>query len=373
MNIQTLSCDICGYRDRYSINPIHEHPELDLGGVPLNIWTPEYFLETVQELKADNTKRGIQRYHAQIPIKLCDNIVSSEGNTPLFNLGGFYLKDESTNPTGSFKDRGMAALMSEAADKGIKKIAIPSTGNAAISLGYYGNRAGIETLVFIPANTPDEKVKKIREYSEMITDSDLIESYEHFFRFCKENKETYNGFPANNIAYLQGLKTTAYELFIQLGDSIPDYVIVPVGSGGNLVGLYYGFKDLMVMGLSDKMPRLVSVQLSGADPITQGVRKNQTEELLVLNCLPQTRAEAISSDTCFNYFKIMEILAETNGRALSVTEDDINRSPEYNLEYSSRCVFPALEILRLQIADNNGDKMNFDKIVLIGTAIKKGD
>jgi len=369
MTIQMLSCDVCNYNEPYSINPTHEHPELELGGVPVNIWTPIYPLDRSQRLVVEDTKKGIDRFQALIPVSLDETVISNEGNTPLIKIDGAYLKDESHNPTGSFKDRGIAALVSEAVYHGVKRIAVPSTGNAAISLGYYGNRAGIETIVFIPTNTPEEKVKQIRKNSEIIRDPDLIESYEHFFRFCKKNTDVHNGFPSNNIAYLQGLKTTAYELFMQLGKTIPDYVIVPVGSGGNIVGIYYGFRDLVKIGVSDKMPHLVTVQLEGADPITQGFRKNQREDLLVLDLLPETRAEAIASDTCFNYFKILNILSETDGTAISVNEDEIDNSPEYNLEYSSRSVFAGLEkLLRANKTINE-----LGNVVLIGTASNRGD
>jgi len=364
MNITNLSCDICGYEEKYSINPVHEHPELELGGVPLNIWTPKYNLKKIKNILINNSQKGIMKFNNLIPINLNKNIVSNEGNTPLIKIDGAYLKDESNNPTGSFKDRGIASLVSEAIYYGIKTIAIPSTGNAAISLGYYGTRAGIETIVFIPSNTSFEKIEKIKNNSEIIMDSNIIESYEHFFRFCKKNKEIYNGFPANNIAYLQGLKTISYELFIQLNDNVPDSIIIPVGSGGNLVGIYYGFKDLVSIGLAKKMPRLISVQLNDADPITQGFIKNQTDKLLILNSIPQTKAEAIASDTCFNYFKILNIFLETGGEAISVSEKEIENSFEYNLEYSSRAIFPALK----KLSKNNVD---FGNVVLIGTASKK--
>src|SRR3989344_4271864 len=202
MTIQMLSCDVCNYNEPYSINPTHEHPELELGGVPVNIWTPIYPLDRSQRLVVEDTKKGIDRFQALIPVSLDETVISNEGNTPLIKIDGAYLKDESHNPTGSFKDRGIAALVSEAVYHGVKRIAVPSTGNAAISLGYYGNRAGIETIVFIPTNTPEEKVKQIRKNSEIIRDPDLIESYEHFFRFCKKNTDVHNGFPSNNIAYL---------------------------------------------------------------------------------------------------------------------------------------------------------------------------
>jgi len=377
MNIETLSCDICNHKEPYSRNPTHEHSELELGGVPVSIWTPEYHLPKDNEIKISRVNKGISKFSRYIPVHLDKKIVSNEGNTPLVKCSEFpantysevYIKDESHNPTGSFKDRGIAALVSEASYSGMKKIAIPSTGNAAISLGYYGNRAGIGTIVFIPQDTPRSKVNQIEKHSEIISDRNIIESYEHFFRFCKKNKEVYNGFPANNIYYLQGLKTTAYEIFMQLGNRIPDQVIIPVGSGGNFVGLYHGFRDLMNMCITKKMPRFVSVQLQDADPITVGFREKQLDRLMVLDSIPKTKAEAIASDTCFNYFKILKIISETKGHAISVSEAEIENAPIMNFEYSSMSVFPAFE----KLAAKKDRYNDLGVVVLICTASNKGD
>ncbi|MBW2996181.1 pyridoxal-phosphate dependent enzyme [Candidatus Woesearchaeota archaeon] len=361
MKIDYLSCDVCSFRAN---NPNeHKHPELSIGGVPMNIWTPSYTLP--QSLTSD--EKGIKRFKNCIPFDIVDKITDEEGSTPLLKLReGIYLKDEGKNPTQSFKDRGMVMLVSDALSSGKNRIAIPSTGNAAISLGYYASKAGLESIVFVPEDTPTPKKEKLEKQSEVIYDQDLIRSYEHFFEFCGSDDSVYNGFPVTNLPYSQGLKTIAYEIFLQMQD-IPDLVVIPVGSGGNIVAQYYGFNDLVDMGLTDKMPKFVTVQIQGADPITQGYTIENRMDIVVIENPIESKAEAIASDTCFNFFKIMDILSKTKGVAVSVTDQQIEATHEQelpDLEFSSRSVYASLEEL-------GNIKKEDDIIVLIATADNK--
>ena len=363
MRISYLLCDICGFKGR---NPAeHEHRKLEMGGVPMNIWTLVYLLPN--SLKLDTNCKGIARYKEYIPFEIREEVVDEECHTPLIRLQeGLFLKDESQNPTQSFKDRGMVMLVSDALEAGKKKIAIPSTGNAAISLSYYADKAGLKSLVFIPEDTPLLKKEQIEKHSTVIYDKDLVGSYEHFFDFCKSDDSVYNGFPVTNLPYSQGIKTIAYEIFLQMG-GVPDWVIVPVGSGGNIVAQYQGFKDLEDMGLTDKMPRFATVQIRGADPITLGYRTKQYNDIVLIENPVKSKAEAIASDTCFNYFKIMNILDKTKGIVLSVTDDEIMKTYDQDLpdiEFSSRSVYAALNKLKY-------NQKNKEDIVLIATARKR--
>lgn len=361
MKISYLSCDICGFEGK---NPTeHEHRELEICGVPMNIWTLVYSLPN--SLKLDTDCKGIARYKEYIPFKIREEVVDEEGHTPLIRLGeGLFLKDESQNPTQSFKDRGMVMLVSDALKAGKKKVAIPSTGNAAISLGYYADKAGLESIVFTPEDTPLSKKEQIKKRSIAIYDKDLAKSYEHFFDFCRTDDSVYNGFPVTNLPYSQGVKTIAYEIFLQM-DNVPDWVVIPVGSGGNIVAQYQGFKDLKEMSLTDKMPKFATVQIRGADPITLGYRTKQYNDIILIETPTKSKAEAIASDTCFNYFKIMHILDKTKGEAISVTDSEIDQVDSFNsLEYSSRSVFPALNHLSKKFGQ-------LGSVVLLATAANK--
>jgi len=373
MRISELTCDICEFRGPYKkASSSHAHPELEIGGVPLNIWTPHYKLPSNQKNLRVKDRPGVLRFSDYLPRTKYDFSLN-EGNTPLIEieLAGIharcYLKDEGKNPTGSFKDRGMPLLVADAKSSGKSVIGIPSTGNAAISLSAYAKKAGLEAVLFIPESTSPEKLKLLE--GKKVFDRDLIQSYEHFFRFCKINKEVHNGFPVTNVPYYQGVKTMAYEMFEQLKGRAPDWVVVPCGSGVDIVSQYYGFNDLLSMGLIKKLPRFVSVQIEGADPITVGFNSKIGNKSLVLNKVISSKAEAISSDTCFNSPKIMRLLKESDGIAISVTDREIdeanNDSNATGLEYSSRSVYAALRIM-------SGILDKTDSVVLIGTAKARG-
>lgn len=362
MKISYLSCDVCGYKAKNAFE--HEHRELEIGGVPMNIWTAVYSLPT--SLKSNQYSKGIMKFRDYIPFEIGNSISDKEGSTSLKKLEeNVFLKDESQNPTGSFKDRGSVMLISDALLSNKKKVAIPSTGNAAISLGYYAERAGLESIIFVPEDISKSKKSKIESRSTVIYNKDLIKSYEKFFEFCRSNASVYNGFPVINLPYLQGLKTMAYEIFLQIGT--PDWIVIPIGSGCNITAQYQGFKDINVMGLSNKLPRFIGVQIEGADPITQGYNKKQYGRVVILNEPVESKAKAIASDTCFNYFKIMNILKKTKGFAISVTDDEIERTKQAPwLEFSSKSVFPALNKIKDVIKKE-------DVMVLIGTASIGGD
>lgn len=371
MRITALSCDLCGYFDEYPQGlDRHFHPEHSLNAVPVNFWTLNYTLPSNfsnlnhgLDLCEGN---GILRFKNYLPIRgrVCS---LGEGFTPLVRLSQeedefFYLKDEGYNPTGSFKDRGTPLLVSEAVLSGKKVVAIPSTGNAALSLVRYSEAGGLDSLLFIPEFAVTDSSSKFGK--NLVIDRDLIRSYEHFFEYCNGHPEVYNGFPVTNVPYYHGIKTLSFELFLQLGGVAPDWVVMPCGSGVNLVSQYLGFSDLLSLKLINKMPRFVSVQIHDADPITQGFFAGVKDKLVVLDNPFSSLAEAIASDTCFNYFKIIDLLNRTSGLALSVSDSDISETyslPYPDLDFSSRAVYAVLPKLKPFLHKS-------ESVVLIGTA-----
>ncbi len=364
----TLICKVCSQSFNYPLTqPEHRHQDLEIGGVPINFWQAVYQLSKA-DLIVNNDVGGILRFRRMLPLEGAEIVSQGEGNTPLKELDilltgvNILLKDESLNPTGSFKDRGMPLLIAEAKLLNKKRVAIPSTGNAGISFVSYANLACLEPIVFLPQDTPQAKIDMMKKNATLIFDRDLIRSYEHFFSFCRQNSDVYNGFPATNTAYIQGLKTAAYEVYMQLNGYSPDWIVMPCGSGGNIVGYFQGFQDLLEMGLIDKQPRFVSVQIEGADPITYGFEHQIIDKVPVLSNPISSRAEAIASDTCFNYFRIQDILRATNGLAVSVTDEQIDQERRFDeLEFSSRSVFPALAKIQNLIRQD-------ETVVLVGTA-----
>ena len=374
MEISVVSCDICGRSFPLSTGPSnHFHPEYDIDGTPINIWTPVYPLSKQKYLSVLDDEKGVWKFKNYLPDFFDGTFSLNEGNTPLRYLKdvslkysvNVLLKDESKNPTGSFKDRGMPLLMADVKRTGKIFVAIPSTGNAAVSLTTYAQHNYIQPIVFIPKTTPKVKIKKLGKNAKIIFDRDIIESWNHFFSYCKQHQEVYNAFLADNIPYQQGLKTLVFEVFLQLGNRVPDWIIIPCGSGGNIVSQYFAFKDLEQMCLIKKLPKFVSVQITGADPITVGFNNKIVDRVVVLEDMAESKAEGIASDTCFNYFKIINILNETKGRAVSVSDEEIDKVRNSDhLEFSSLSVFAALERLKLYLKKD-------DQVVLIGTAKEK--
>lgn len=375
MVISHLFCDICKKEFKYpEILTKHFHPELEIDGVPINFWSPvcRFDNKTKIALTPNPRKKGIAQFCNYLPNNLLNIKSLGEGNTPLVKCNslstslGFnvFLKDESTNPTASFKDRGMPLLLADAKIKGKKRIGVPSTGNAAISLANYARIYEIEPIVFIPKTISKEKDSTIKKIAKIVYDDDIIKSWNHFFRYCNENPDIYNGFPTNSIPYQQGIKTITYELFLQMNGELPDWLVIPCGSGGNFVSQYQACLDLFNLGLISKFPKFVSVQVEGADPITVGFNKKQMDKVVILDKMVESKAEGIASDTCFNYFKIMNILHKTNGIALSINDSDIEAVTGWShLEYTSLSVFAVLNKLK-SIVKNN------DSVVLVGTAGK---
>lgn len=371
MRLNTLTCDICHKSFKYKVDSfLHQHPELKIGGVPINIWSPIYTLRPAKKLAIDRGKKGILKFDRYLPSMQALIHSLDEGNTPLKKSDKYsglinarvYIKDEGYNPTGSFKDRGMPLLLADAKINKKAFVAIPSTGNAAVSLTRYAKLYGITPIVFIPKTTSVSKIDALSRDGKIIFDENLVKSYEHFIEYCGKNHEVYNCWPVVNIPYGQGLKTMAYEIYLQLNRRAPDWVIIPCGSGSNIVSQYYGFKDLLMLGFIKKLPKFVSVQIKRADPITYGFDRSITNKVVVLESPEESKAEAIASDTCFNYFKIMNILKETKGIAVSVNDKDIDKISGYKvLEYSSLAVFPALIKIRKKINKE-------DIVVLIATA-----
>lgn len=370
MEIKGLICDVCKKKFPFKKTtfPHHLHPELDIDGTPINFWSPICDF-------SDLEKKQSKVFLEYIPNYLNNLKFFGEGNTKLYKnekLSEKYkcevlIKDESSNPTGSFKDRGFPFLIADALQQGKKKIAIPSTGNAAISLCYYSRKNKLTPLIFIPETTSNNKKKIISQEAETIFDKDIIQSWNHFFSYCRENKNIYNGFTVTNIPYQQGLKSIMYEIFWQLGNKIPDWIVIPCGSGGNLVSQYQACMDLYSLNLIKKFPKFVSVQIEGGDPLTIGYNKKQYKKAVVIDNIKMSKAEGIVSDTCFNYLKIMNILKQSKGMAVSVSDEEIDlfdNKENKKFEYTSLSVLAALDKLKPFLRQEK-------KIVLILTAKRK--
>jgi threonine synthase len=281
----------------------------------------------------EKRKPTLWRYRELLPLQDEANLVSlGEGFTPLLEaraLGGevglkrLWIKDEAQNPTGSFKDRGIALAVSRAKELGVKKVAIPSAGNAGGSLSAYAARAGIEAHVFMPKDTPAANQIEARQYGARLTLVDGL--INDCGRIIAEKKVAEGWFDVSTLKEpyrVEGKKTMGYEIAEQLGWNLPDVIIYPTGGGTGLIGMWKAFSELEGLGwIGPKRPRMVSVQASGCAPIVKAFDEGKATAEPWQNA--KTVASGLRVPQAVADFLMLRALRESNGAALSVTDEEM--------------------------------------------------
>ncbi|HNQ67792.1 MAG TPA: threonine synthase [Bacteroidales bacterium] len=250
------------------------------------------------------------------------------GNTPLYNfnnLNGEKLpfeicfKDDSQNPTFSFKDRASAVVSAYAKEKGYETIVTASTGNAGSSLAGLCAAQGQKAIIMVPETAPIAKLTQIIMYGATIIP--VKGTYDDAFDLSIKATEEfgwYNRNTAFNPLTIEGKKTVSFELYEQLGYSLPDRIFVPVGDGVIISGVYKGFEDLLKLEIIDKMPEIVMVQSENSDNI---VRNMESEEFI---SKPSTTiADSISVDIPRNFYMVKHYIKKYEGKYLTVSDSEI--------------------------------------------------
>lgn len=262
-----------------------------------------------------------------INIDFKKRVTMGEGNTPLIynerlekNL---YIKCEYTNPTGSFKDRGSAIEISQAIELGKDEIVVASTGNMAASIAAYSAFVGLKCIVFIPNTIHNNKLKQIIAYGATIVpvDGDYTTAMKLAEKYATEHK---NAFLAGDYVYrFEGTKEIGREILDEIG--LPDYIIVPVGNGTIFCAIFNIFKKLKEEGEISYLPKMIAVQAEGCSPI-HNAWKNETSISPI--CNPQTIATAlICGDPIYGNL-VIEIVRESDGEIISVTDEEIKLAQE---------------------------------------------
>lgn len=264
-------------------------------------------------------RRGLWRFSSVIPTRLL--VTLGEGFTPLINanfLGkGVYLKLEYLNPTGSFKDRGSAVAVSKALELGVRAVVEDSSGNAGISIAAYAAAAGIRARVYVPRDAPEGKKALIRSLgAELIEAPSRAEASKMAIESVGPN-EAYIGH-AWNPWFLQGTKTLAYELFDQLGH-VPDAVVLPASAGTLLLGLWIGFKELLSLGLINKVPRLYAIQAQGFASLYEKMHGDYVRE-------PTRLADALRVSNPPRLEQMVDAIRGSNGDALVIMDNELLQS-----------------------------------------------
>lgn len=271
---------------------------------------------------------GVWRYQKLLPVRDAGSVVSmGEGGTPLvrscylgrkLGIENLYFKDETRNPTGTFKDRGTTAGLSFALDRGFQGIGCVSTGNMAMSVAAYAARAGLPALVLVPPDTPSDKMLPVLAYGAKVIV--VNRSYPEIFRLGLEisRRLRYLWLHSDSPLRVEGQKTCAWEIWEQLGKTVPDKVVVPTSSGGNISAIWKGFCELRSMGLADKLPKMVAVQARGCRPIVRALARG--DDRVTPLTKTTTLAHSISNPDPPSGDRALRLIRESGGTALDVSD-----------------------------------------------------
>lgn len=280
--------------------------------------------------------RGIWRWAELLPVRRAENrLTLGEGDTPLLplprlgrelGLADLWVKDESNNPTGSFKARGLGVAVSRAIELGVRAFVIPTAGNAGGALAAYAARAAVEAHIYMPADAPHANQLEVE-----LSGADLqlvdglineaarqagIEAARTGWFDVSTFKEPYR---------LEGKKTMGLELAEALGWELPDVILYPTGGGTGLVGMWKAFAELETLGwIGSKRPRMVSVQAEGCAPVVRAFTTGAARAEVWQDA--HTLAAGLRVPAVFADRMILRALRESQGTAVAVGDDEIIQS-----------------------------------------------
>ena len=330
MNVTHLECALCGLR-----HEAHRlHNVCTACGKPLLV---RYDLERAKMfLKKESLaarRPDMWRYREMLPLERDENIVSlGEGWTPLLRatrLGrrvgvqDLFIKDESQNPTQSFKARGMATAVSMAKELGVKKLAVPSAGNAAGALAAYAARAGLKSYIFMPRDTPRANVVECQQTGAHVTLMDgLITDCGAEVGRRKEKEGWFDVSTLKEPYRIEGKKTLGYELAEQMEWRLPDVIIYPTGGGTGLIGMWKAFDEMEQLGwIGSKRPRMVTVQAEGCAPIVRAFEEGNRFADEFPNAA--TAASGLRVPKAIGDFLILDALRASGGTAVAVSDEEL--------------------------------------------------
>ncbi|CAN5167184.1 MAG: threonine synthase [Nocardioides sp.] len=325
-NAVALTCRECGaqiplgpeYACRDCFGPLevaYEFPavtreEIEAG--PANIWRYKALLPVPDDIETSpNTEPGFTR------LLNADNLAAELG------LSKLWVKDDSTNPTNSFKDRVVACALSAAREFGSKVFACPSTGNLANAVAAAGARAGMTTVVFIPSNLEHPK-----QINSAIFTANLVAvdgNYDDVNKLAQEIAAEEDGWAFVNVNvrpyYAEGSKTLGYEIAEQLGWRLPDQIVIPVASGSQLTKVHKAFQELIQLGLVEEKPyKVFGAQAAGCNPVATAFK---AEVDAIRPVKPDTIAKSLAIGNPADGIYVLDIARTTGGAVEEVTDDEI--------------------------------------------------
>jgi threonine synthase len=279
-------------------------------------------------------ERSLWRYREVLPLPNDVEPVSlGEGGTPLLRasrLSGtdevdLWVKDESLNPTQSFKARGMSVAVSMAKFLGATKLVVPTAGNAGGALAAYAARAGVEAHIFMPRDTPRANVVECRELGAHVTLIDgLITDCGAEIARRKENEGWFDMSTLKEPYRVEGKKTLGYELAEQLDWQVPDVILYPAGGGTGLIGMWKAFGEMEALGwIGKRRPRMFAVQAAGCAPIVRAFEAGEKAAAKFPDA--HTLASGLRVPKAIGDFLMLKILRDSNGGAIAVGDEQMIR------------------------------------------------
>ena len=327
MNVTHLECSLTG--ERYEADRPHN---LSKAGKPLLVrYDLEAAKRTMTRESLAKREAGMWKWRELLPLQ-GEPVSLGEPETPIIPLrkvaeregaSGLLVKDEGRLPTGSFKARGLGMAVTMAKQFGIQRVAMPTNGNAGAALAAYGARAGMETIVICPAETPEINVTETAAYGARVyvADGQIDECGALVGKGAAEGlwfdfstlKEPYR---------IEGKKTMGFELAEQLGWELPDAIFYPTGGGTGLIGMWKGFDELEAVGLiGSKRPRMYAVQAEGCAPMVRAFENG--DEFAERWEHAATVATGIRVPKAVGDFLILRAVRESGGAAIAVSEEAI--------------------------------------------------
>jgi len=320
-----------------------------------------------------------------LPLASRKSIVTlGEPYTPLLPISKRYamrlknvcVKDDGRLPTGTFKARGMAVLVSKLKELGIRCVALPSAGNAAGAIAAYAAKARMNLYAFMPKDVPESNLKesvlmgaKVYLVDGLINDAAaIVKKFQEKYRWfdASTNKQPYR---------FEGYKAAAFEIAEQFNWDLPDSIFFPTGGGEGIIGLWKGFKELIELGWTDKIPRLIVVQSSGCAPLVKAYDRKESEvKEAWIN--PVTIAAGLRVPHPYASYLILQAIRETKGTAIAVNDKEIISSMKTFFKMGIYACPEAASTLAALNKLGKEDALDFDEktlLYLTGTAMKYFD
>ncbi len=327
--VTNLECALCS--KTFEAGKVHNL--CDCGG-PLLV---RYDLAKIRDSwSRDSLPRGpnsMWRYAPVLPPQRPESVVSlGEGMTPLVRTSRLgkrigatdvWVKDEGLNPTGSFKARGLSCAVSMAVELGIRKVAIPSAGNAASAMAAYAAAAGIESHIFMPRDVPQSNFIECKAFGSHVTLIDGLIS--DCAKMVAAGQSTQGWFDVSTLKEpyrIEGKKTMGYELAEQMHWELPDVLFYPTGGGVGIIGMWKAFEEMETLGwIGSKRPKMIAVQAEGCQPVVRAYNNGGKRSEFWENA--STVASGLRVPKPLGDFLILNAVRESGGTAIAVSDREL--------------------------------------------------